>query len=212
MKKKSGRNNWADHYTRQAKKENYVARSVFKLKEIQKKFKVLAKGQRVLDLGCAPGSWMQYAAEVTSPSGRVVGIDLKAVGGSWPGHVVHLQGDVYDALADLKAEAPEGFNAVISDMAPATTGIHHVDTARSENLSRMALEVAAHLLVPGGNFICKIFQGPDFQAYVNDVRTRFERHGILKPQSTRKGSREIFIIGLGWKGARPIDGTDAEFV
>jgi len=197
MKRSKSGNKWQDHYTRQARKDKYPARSAYKLKEIQQKNRIIRKGDAVLDLGCAPGSWLKYAAEVAGPTGRVVGIDLKPVTIDLPDQVEVLTGDIYEMLAGLQADAGTGYNVVLSDMAPATTGNKHVDAARSMGLCEAALYVAKDVLRPGGRFVCKIFQGPDFQAFVAEVRQSFKKHKIFKPQSSRKASREIFIIGLG---------------
>jgi len=197
MKRSKSGNKWQDHYTRQAKKDKYPARSVYKLKEIQQKNRIIRKGDAVLDLGCAPGSWLKYAAEVVGPTGRVVGIDLKPVTIDLPEQVEVLTGDIYEMLAALKEDAGSGYNVVLSDMAPATTGNKHVDAARSMGLCEAALYVAKDVLRPGGRFVCKIFQGPDFQAFLAEVRQSFKKQKIFKPQSSRKASREIFIIGLG---------------
>jgi len=197
MKRSKSGNKWQDHYTRQAKKDKYPARSVYKLKEIQQKNRIIKKGDAVLDLGCAPGSWLKYAAEVTGPTGRVVGIDLKPVTIALPVQVKVLTGDIHEMLAELKEGAGSGYNVVLSDMAPATTGNKHVDAARSMGLCEAALYVAKEVLRPGGRFVCKIFQGPDFQAFLAEVRRSFKKQKIFKPQSSRKASREIFIMGLG---------------
>ena len=199
MKRSKSGNKWQDHYTRQARKDKYPARSVYKLKEIQQKNRVIKKGDAVLDLGCAPGSWLKYAAEVVGPRGRVVGIDLKPVTIALPEQVQVLTGDIFEMLDDLKAAAGPGYQVVLSDMAPATTGNKHVDAARSMGLCEAALYVAREVLRPGGQFVCKIFQGPDFKAFTDEVRKSFQKQKIFKPQSTRKASREIFIIGLGRK-------------
>jgi len=197
MKRSNSGNKWQDHYTRQARKDKYPARSVYKLKEIQQKNRVIKKGDSVLDLGCAPGSWLKYAAEVTGPSGRVVGIDLKPVTSALPEQVTVLTGDIFEMLDDLRAGTGPGYQVVLSDMAPATTGNKHVDAARSMGLCEAALYVARDVLRPGGGFVCKIFQGPDFQAFTDEVKKSFQKFKIFKPQSSRKASREIFIIGLG---------------
>lgn len=198
-KTKRPNNQWADHYTRQAHKDKFPARSVYKLQEIQKRFHIIRKGARVLDLGCAPGSWSKYAAELTGPGGEVIGIDLKQVSVALPKHARALQGDILAPDAAIADALAPGFNAVISDMAPATTGHRNVDAARSFNLCEAALSIARDHLRPGGHFACKIFQGPDFEAFVQQVRHAFSNQRIYKPQSSRKASREIFIIGKGRK-------------
>lgn len=198
MKQKK-KNPWADHYTRQAKKDNFAARSAYKLQEIQKKNKILTKGARVLDLGCAPGSWLQFTVKTIGPSGRLVGIDLSPVTVSLPDNVVVIEGDVSDIEAHLTALGQTHFDVVLSDMAPATTGNRHLDEARSVGLCEAALYVAEKSLATGGNFVCKIFQGSGFKPFADQVRERFHRQTAFRPQSTRKASREVFIIGLGIK-------------
>jgi len=190
---------WQDHYTRRAKKENYPARSVYKLDEIQKKHRIISKGDRILDLGCAPGSWLKFAAEQTGPGGRVVGVDLNPVTEQLPGNVTTIVGDIYEVALDPEGALGSGFAVVLSDMAPQTTGHKFSDAVRSFELCRTALAIADALLKPGGHFVCKIFQGEDFKAFCDDVKLRFDRMQIFKPQSSRKASREIFIIGLGKK-------------
>ena len=193
------RNPWADHYTRQAKKENFAARSVYKLQEIQKKYHILRPGDRVLDLGCAPGSWLQFTARVVGPEGRLVGIDLNPVTITLPDHATVITGDVADLEGHLASLGLIRFDVVLSDMAPATTGNRHADEARSIGLCETALAVADQVLVPGGHFVCKIFQGGEYKTFTDSVRERFGRQTATRPQSTRKASREVFIIGLAKK-------------
>ena len=195
---------WKDHYSERARKEQYPARSVYKLKEAQKKFRLIKKGDRVLDLGCSPGSWMLYAAEQTGKQGRVLGIDLKAVKHHMPPQAETLEADIL--TIDRAWLENQGllkfFNVVLSDMAPATTGNKMLDSARSFRLCQAALEVAEMALKPGGAFICKIFQGEEFKEFSDAVRIRFRNHRIFKPLSSRKVSKEIFVVGLGFKKDR----------
>jgi 23S rRNA (uridine2552-2'-O)-methyltransferase len=193
------RNRWADHYTRQAKKENFAARSVYKLQEIQKKHRILKKGASVLDLGCAPGSWLQFASKSVGPDGRLVGIDLKPVTVPLPDNATVITGDVAELESHLAQLGINRFDVVLSDMAPATTGNRHVDEARSVGLCEAALAIADKVLTTGGIFVCKIFQGGDYKAFTDSVRQRFSRQTATRPQSTRKASREVFVIGLGKK-------------
>ncbi len=192
-------NQWQDHYSRKAQKENYAARSVYKLEEIQRKHRLIRKGGRVLDLGCAPGSWLQFAGEQTGGRGRVVGVDLKAVKIRLPDHVQSVAADIDELDWEADPRVAGGFDVVLSDMAPATTGNKHADAVRSFVLCESALAIAGRVLRPGGHFVCKIFQGEDFKAFCDDVKARFQGMHIFKPQSSRKGSREIFVIGLGKK-------------
>jgi 23S rRNA (uridine2552-2'-O)-methyltransferase len=200
MKRKTSKPGpWADHYTRRAKKERYPARSVYKLKEIQKKYRLIHKGDRVLDLGCAPGSWLLAAAELVGGSGEVVGIDIQPVSIALPKQVRVVTGDILEADGAWLEGLKGTFQAVISDMAPATTGNRAVDAARSFTLCEAALAIAEKYLVPGGSFVCKIFQGSDFQTFSTGVKAKFRQQRIFKPQSSRKASREIYLIGIGKK-------------
>jgi 23S rRNA (uridine2552-2'-O)-methyltransferase len=188
---------WADHYTQQAKKEKYPARSVYKLKEIQKKYRLIRKGNRVLDLGCAPGSWLLYAAEVVGDTGEVVGIDLKPVSIKLPKQAAVFTGDILNPDETLLQCLEKRFHVLMSDMAPDTTGNKDVDAARSFALCEAALGIADRVLVANGAFACKIFQGEAFQVFSQMVKDRFKQQRIFRPQSTRKASREIYIVGLG---------------
>lgn len=206
---KQSKNRWADHYARRAKKEQYAARSVYKLEEIQQKHRLIGKGGRVLDLGCSPGSWLQYVAAQTGPQGKVVGIDLKPVTAALPANVQVITGDIEELAPELARTLGIRFDVVLSDMAPATTGSKHADGVRSYRLCRTALTVADAVLRPGGHFVVKLFQGEDFKAFCDQVKMRYNRMRIFKPQSSRKASREIFIIGLGKRERTPA-GDSAE--
>jgi 23S rRNA (uridine2552-2'-O)-methyltransferase len=196
---RSKKNTWEDHYTQKARKDHFPARSVFKLQEIQQKVNLIQRGNTVLDLGCSPGSWLMLASTLTGPTGSVVGIDLKPVTVSLPSHVRVYIADML-ALPDEVSEAiGRDFHVVISDMAPSTTGSKSVDAARSFDLCRAALGIAQNRLLPGGSFACKIFQGEDSETFIQQIKTLFHRHRIFKPQSSRKASREIYIIGLNKK-------------
>jgi 23S rRNA (uridine2552-2'-O)-methyltransferase len=202
-----------DAYFKQAKKDGFAARSVYKLEEIDRKQRLLRAGQRVLDLGCAPGSWLQHAAARVGPKGRVVGVDLQAVTAALPEQVRVLQGDVFamdDAVlreaAGLPSDASglpsetnrrDGFDLVLSDMAPKTTGIPSADAARSAELARRALALAEQLLRPGGDALVKVFQGAEFPDVRKAYGAVFERVTIEKPAASRSESVEVFLLGRG---------------
>ncbi len=193
-----------DYYFKKAKQEKYPARSVFKLEEAQKRFKVLKKGDTVLDLGCSPGSWSIYAAKQIGPSGRVIGVDLHttqkyAFAGAAPMEL--LKADIYSEEIFSKLAATT-FNVVLSDMAPATSGHKFSDHQRSLELSRRALEIAITVLEKGGNFYCKVFQGEDFSEYVDEVRAFFKKVKVVKPKSSRMESREVFVLAMDLKQKR----------
>jgi len=153
----------------------------------------------VLDLGCAPGSWIKYAASLTGTTGRVAGMDLKPVTICLPPHAECHTRDIFSENTDLWAAIGTGFDVVLSDMAPDTSGNKFVDAAKSYNLCEAALSIARRILKPGGAFVCKIFQGEDFKQFSEIVKTEFTLQKIYKPQSCRKASNEIYIIGMGKK-------------
>ncbi|MBU0483902.1 MAG: RlmE family RNA methyltransferase [Proteobacteria bacterium] len=191
-----------DHYFKKAQKEGYPARSVYKLEEAQDKYRFLKNGDKVLDLGCQPGSWSMYAGQIVGPTGLIVGIDLHGGRVNRKGQSAEikvLKGDIYniESLDALKEICPE-YSAVISDMAPHTTGNKWSDQQQSINLSRRALELADMLLTEGGSFYCKVFEGEDFKEFVDNVRKFFKKVQVVKPKSSRKESREVFILGLGF--------------
>ena len=198
-KKKGNKNQWEDHLTRRAKSENYPARSVYKLEEIQNRFRVIKRNDKVLDLGCAPGSWLLYAAKEVKDQGRIFGIDLKQIDIDLPQNVSAIQDDILNLNNRSFLDEIKRFNVVLSDMAPATTGRKDVDALRSFELCRMALKVADDFLTADGNFVCKIFQGNDFNSFQKNVKSKFKSCKIFKPESCRKQSKEIYIIAKGRK-------------
>lgn len=190
-----------DHFFHKAKEEGFAARSVYKLQELDKKHKFIKKGQTIIDLGCAPGSWSQWLSQKVGAEGSVVGFDLTPVNLKLPNvsfYVANLlEINVSDFLFEHQHSSP--VNGVVSDMAPKTTGIRDVDQARSLELCEMALKTAEEVLAPGGYFVCKIFQSKDFDLFRNQIKQKFSKVDILKPESTRKSSFEIFLLGLNFK-------------
>ena len=167
--------------------------------QIQKKYNIIKKRNNILDLGCAPGSWLLYSADLTGNTGRVIGIDLVPVTVNVPPHVRVYTGDILLMDDDFFKSLGTDFNVVISDMAPSTTGNKFVDSTRSFDLCTTALSIAQMTLTTGGSFVCKIFQGEDFKTFIDSVRSAFKNHKIFKPQSSRKASKEIYVIGFGKK-------------
>lgn len=187
-----------DHYFKKAKEQNFAARSVFKLEEIDAKFHVVKSGMRVLDLGASPGSWSQYCAKKIGPKGVILGIDLKPVTVKLD-NATFIQADLRDLQLDeviLSHGFDPVFDLVISDMAPNTTGIRLTDQARSFELCELALQVADRFLRAKGDFVCKFFHSDDFTKLRDLMKTKYEKVEIVKPDSTRKISKEIFLIGL----------------
>lgn len=200
MSKLSDRRTRHDRFHQRARKQGYRARAVFKLQEIDDKLALLQPGMRVLDLGCAPGSWLQYCRERVGPTGPLVGIDRGPLAEPIPGARL-LVGDVYTiAIEELLGELA-AFDVVLSDMAPDTSGIRHLDQARSETLFERALDIAEATLAPGGHFVGKLFQGPAFQELVRRCRERFDTVKIIKPEGSRTKSIEQYIVARGYKNA-----------
>jgi 23S rRNA (uridine2552-2'-O)-methyltransferase len=190
-----------DHYFKKAKEQNFAARSVFKLEEIDQKLKILQSAKTVLDLGAAPGSWSQYCSKRIGSKGQILGIDLSPITISLP-NAKFIQAD----LRDLNLEAlfiEQGFtppfDLVISDMAPRTTGIRMTDQARSVELVELALDTADKYLKPRGHFVAKLFHCDDFIQLRDRIKKNFDRFEAVKPDSTRKISKEIFLVGVGKK-------------
>lgn len=187
-----------DFYFKQAKKENYAARAVFKIQEIDAKFRVFKPGNKVLDLGAAPGSWAQYASKKVGPQGRILGIDLQPIKLTLP-NAVFITADMRELdLADTMARegiAPP-FDVVLSDMAPKTIGVKITDQMRSLELCELALETAERFLKPKGHFVAKMFHSDELEGFRVKLRARFARVELLRPESTRKESKEIFFIAL----------------
>ena len=196
---------YQDKYFKRAKKENYAARSVYKLKEMDKRFKLFKKGQTVLDLGAAPGSWTQFAGERVGDSGHVLGVDIQDTRHGFPPNITFLQADVFSDSPELLAaiEPLMPFDLVISDMAPKTTGIKFADQANSLELCERAFEVAKKYLKKGGHFVVKIFEGGETKDYRDSLRPFFGKIKNFKPHSSRSESKEMFIVALGFQG---IDG------
>jgi 23S rRNA (uridine2552-2'-O)-methyltransferase len=188
-----------DYFARRAKAEGKPARSIYKLEEIDKRWKLIKRGDRIIDLGCAPGSWLQYAAQRVGPAGRVWGYDLKPLSVTLPGWASAEVGDVFEV-----ALPGASYNVVLSDMAPSTMGDHKTDAARSAGLCERAFDLADHHLAVGGHVVVKLLEGGEVVDLVKRLRQTYTKVERLRPQATRKDSTEIFLIGLGKKA--PPDG------
>jgi len=191
-----------DYYFKKAKKENYPARSVYKLEEAQKKYRFLQTGNGVLDLGCQPGSWSIYAARIVGPAGLVVGVDLqegKKISIAKAAEIVWFCDDIMaDYIIEKIQKIEKDFQTILSDIAPRTSGNKWVDQQQSLNLARRVLELAGELLESGGNIYVKVFEGEDFREFVDSVRKNFKTVKIVKPKSSRSESREVFVLGMGY--------------
>jgi 23S rRNA (uridine2552-2'-O)-methyltransferase len=189
-----------DHYYNKAKQEGYRARSAYKLKQLDETGGLFSRGDTVIDLGAAPGGWLQVAAEAVGPEGRVVGVDLQRIQSLDAENVETVRGDMTEdrtreRLRELVGE--DGADVVISDMAPNMSGEYSLDHARSVHLARQAFEVAAELLASGGDFAVKVFDGPDLAALRADVDAEFQYVRDVRPDASRDESSELYLLAKG---------------
>ena len=189
-----------DFWSKKAFAEGYPARSVYKLKEMDEKFGLIKKSYRVLDLGAAPGSWTTFVLRALDGNGHVTAIDLSPLSKDVKGtNLSFFQGDLYAANIREEAMKRGPYNLVICDAAPATTGNRTVDTARSTGLVELAIFYAEEMLLPGGNFVVKVFQGGDQQELLKKMKSVFTTARGFKPEACRTESFETYLIGLDKK-------------
>jgi 23S rRNA (uridine2552-2'-O)-methyltransferase len=184
-----------DVHTRAAKSAGFPARSVFKLEEIDRRCRLFRQGQRVLDLGAAPGSWSMFAAHAVGPGGRLLAVDLAPLEVSLGPSAGAVQADAFDLPDGLLTEHGP-FDVVLSDMAPSTSGTREADQYRSFELVMRALEVARAHGKPGSSFVAKIFMGPDYEAARDAIRETYAEVRTIRPETVRKSSIEVFLVGL----------------
>ncbi|KDE58523.1 23S rRNA methyltransferase [Halostagnicola sp. A56] len=199
-----------DHYYNKSKQEGYRSRAAYKLKQLTDLESVIDGGDTVVDLGAAPGGWLQVAAERVGPQGTVIGVDLQRIK-SLEGHdnVETVRGDMTeDRTRDRVTDTAGGdVDVVVSDMAPNMTGEYHLDQARSLHLARQAFETSLELLETGGDFIVKVFEGPDVDEFRSDVEDEFQYVRATSPKASREASSEIYLIAKGRLTA-PVESGD----
>jgi 23S rRNA (uridine2552-2'-O)-methyltransferase len=197
----NSRRDKADSYTQRAHKEGYPARSVYKLEEIQKNFRLIKKGDKVLDVGAAPGSWTLYVCrELLKGEGSLVSVDLNPLSISpIPPIVTAFVGDAFSKEIRAKLVELGPYDAIISDAAPMTTGNRSVDTSRSEWLAEQVVMLSEEQLRPHGNLVLKIFQGGGQVEIIRTMRQRFAKVKPFKPEACREDSFEIYLVGLDKK-------------
>ena len=192
-----------DSFHQRAKREGFRSRAAYKLQEIQQSQRLLARGERVLDLGCWPGGWLQVAAEAVGPGGRVVGVDKASIDPPLGNaNVIALVGDLEEpGTAERILEALGGpADAVLSDAAPKLTGIRATDRANEERLLEAIEALLPRLLRPGGSLLLKILEGPEAQAIDRRLRKRFAKATTLKPAASRKGTTERYLLAREYRG------------
>jgi len=222
-----------EFYTTLAKKEGYPARSVYKLKEIDEKYKIIKKNSRVLDLGAAPGSWLLYISQKVGDKGKVIGIDIEETKIPQKANIIFIKRSVFDlerpegdetkassspvanarVVDETKASSPpspaaadlvfkDKFNAVVSDLSPKTSGVKFLDSGKSLEMAEKSFEIAKSVLLPGGNFICKIFENESSDEFLKKVKNHFDFAKRFKPRAVIKKSREFYIIGKGFRNPK----------
>jgi 23S rRNA (uridine2552-2'-O)-methyltransferase len=191
-----------DAHYRRARAEGYRARSVYKLAELDRRYRILRRGDAVVDLGAWPGAWLQYALERVGSGGRVVGVDLVAIENLPAPNVAVLVADVRDpATADAVLEhLGRRADVVLSDLAPKLTGVRATDEARCEELNRATLALLPRLLVPRGRLVMKTFMSAGFASTLRDARALFADVRTTRPDATRRGSSELYLVGIAFRG------------
>jgi 23S rRNA (uridine2552-2'-O)-methyltransferase len=206
-----------DEYYNKAKQQGYRSRAAYKLKQLDEEVGLLSTGDTVVDLGAAPGGWLQVAAELVGEQGTVVGVDLQRIRDVDHENVETFRGDMTDERTREKLRrriGEAGADAVVSDMAPNMTGDYNLDHARSIHLARQAFDTALELLAPGGDFVVKAFDGQDLADFRADVEERFEYVRAMRPEASRQESSELYIVGKGLltTDLRPGDELEVEIV
>ena len=189
-------NRWKDHYTERARAEKWLARSVYKLEEIDRKHALIKKGYHVLDLGCYPGSWSQYCLKKVGRTGVVTGLDVKRPGLMSTGNFRFIEADVMLIRPEQLEMRTGKIDVLLSDMAPQTTGVRTTDVSRSVSLAEKAFEIGILVLKKRGSFLCKVFEGEDLRELRENVSRFFARVSLFRPSAVRKGSKEIYLLGI----------------
>ena len=195
---KGGHHNRMDYYYRKAKAEGYRSRAAYKLKEINEKYNVIRRGNIVVDLGAAPGGWIQVSREIVGDDGLVIGVDINEIEKFPWSNVITIQADITDEkiVEIIRSVIPNGrmVDVILSDAAPKISGIWDTDHARQIFIAENALKIAKELLKPDGRCVIKVFQGPLLNDFINKVKEEFVEVKIFKPSASRKESSEVYVI------------------
>lgn len=191
-----------DVFYRRAKKEGYRSRAAYKLLELNRQFRLIKRGDRLVDLGAAPGSWLQVASRLAGQKGRVVGVDIQSIKAFKEQNVYFLQADITseDSQRKVKDLLGDRADCILCDISPHLSGIRHADVSLSVELARSALRLATQLLKPGGNFLVKTFIGEETKTFSLELKQFFRSVQSTRPGATRKGSSEIYFCAKGFQG------------
>jgi len=192
-----------DYYYKKAKEEKYRSRATYKLSQVIEKYHFIKRTDVVIDLGAAPGGWIQAARKIVGTKGFVLGVDLKPIEPFSQSNVRTIIGDIneQETVEEIVNMLPRKANVVISDASPNISGIWEVDHARQIDLAHQALTIALKTLGPFGNFFVKVFQGDMLDSYIKKVKKHFETVKVIKPKASRAKSSEMFILGMELKEA-----------
>ena len=190
-----------DTYYKKAKQEGYRSRAAYKLIELQQRFRLMKAGDWVVDLGAAPGGWLQVATRVVGPHGKVIGVDLQAIDGFHESNIMLVQGDITAEDTERKIKKLVGGppHCVISDLAPRLSGIRDADTARCLELNRAALKIATELLRPGGTLLIKSFINNELPAFTLEIKKHFRSVRRTRPEATRQRSSEFYFCAKDFR-------------
>ena len=196
-----------DRYYKKAKQEGFRSRAAYKLFELQQRYRLLRAGDKIVDLGAAPGGWLQVAVKVVGQNGKVIGVDIQAMQPFSERQIVLVHGDVSsDEIQSKIKELLGGMaDAVISDMAPKLSGIRDADMARAVELNRLAFDVAVPLLRPGGSLLIKSFMSNELLQLTAELKRQFSDVQRTKPEATRQGSSEFYFVAKGFLGKSRAD-------
>lgn len=188
-----------DYYYRKAKEENYRSRAAYKLKQAIKKYGFIKPGDIVVDLGAAPGGWLQVVREVVGDEGFVLGVDIRKIEPLGYENVYTLVGDIMEptTLERIKAILPRPADVVLSDVSPNVSGIWELDHSRQIDLAERSLQIALSVLRKGGAVFIKAFQGELLEQFLKEVKMHFNQTRIIKPEASRKESAEVYVLGIG---------------
>jgi len=190
-----------DHYYKKAKKEGKPSRAAYKIEQIQKKLKLINKGDIVIDIGCSPGGWLLEIAKMVGHMGTVIGVDVEALRVEIPKNGAFILGDIMspDAINQICLRLTRDADVIVSDMAPNLSGISFRDAYHSYELASRALEICRGILKEGGHFIVKVFPGKELNIFKKSLQKAFKKIETIIPPATRKTSSELYLVGLGHK-------------
>ncbi len=188
-----------------ARKKGYRSRAAFKLIQLNKRFRFLEGARYIVDLGAAPGGWLQVVAEHLPQDGLAVGVDIKPIKPLDAENIITLEGDALEdeTLRRLRELFPRGVDVVLSDMSPSISGVWEIDHRRQLDLARGALRIALELLRPNGWLVVKAFQGSEYEAFLREIKEAFSYVKAYKPMASRKGSAEIYVVARGPRRGAP---------